>query len=305
MTTNNDQSEHQIAKTTSHNTPINRPFTRRAFLWSLSALPPAMGLLALGGQGLRALAATATPTATVTGIVPLSCVAMPAQTEGPYFVDEMLKRIDIRLDPSDNTTRPGALLNLKINVFTVSDSMCSPLKDVQVDIWHTDATGDYSDVGQTTGRKFLRGYQITDENGAVDFTTIYPGWYQGRTVHIHMMVRQFSETKQVTYQFTSQLYFDDSVTDAVYAATAPYNTRNNRDIRNVDDGIFTGAAGTDRDADDYGEQILVKLTKEIDGSYTGQFNVGIDMSQPSSTSGNMGGGARGGQPLSGTPPKRN
>jgi protocatechuate 3,4-dioxygenase beta subunit len=103
-----------------------------------------------------------------------------------------------------------------------------------VDIWHCDAFGVYSDAVDpgfnTVGQKFLHGYQITDNNGSVELTTIYPGWYAGRTVHIHFKVRLFAGTTQ-TYSFTSQLYFDDTFTDQVFATQAPYNTRGAHDAQ--------------------------------------------------------------------------
>ncbi|MEK7833339.1 MAG: hypothetical protein AAB401_19775, partial [Acidobacteriota bacterium] len=150
----------------------------------------------------------------------LSCVTKPALTEGPFFVDERLNRSDIRPDPSNNTVKQGAQLKLRFYVSRVTGATCVPLVGAWVDIWHTDALGAYSDVsGQgnpnNIGQKFLRGYQITDANGSVEFTTIYPGWYQGRTVHIHYKVRLFDGATR-TYDFTSQLTFDDTLTDQVF-----------------------------------------------------------------------------------------
>jgi len=170
----------------------------------------------------------------------LSCVTRPALTEGPFFVDELLNRSDIRTDPSNGTVKAGVPLKIKFNVGKVSGSACTALAGAFVDIWQTDATGGYSDVsGQgnpnNIGQKFLRGYQITDSNGVVEFTTIYPGWYSGRTVHIHYQVRLFAGATR-TYQFISQLVFDDTLTDQVFTQ-APYNTRGARNMRNSNDGI--------------------------------------------------------------------
>src|SRR5215213_1352657 len=104
-----------------------------------------------------------------------SCIVTPELTEGPYFVDEKLNRSDIRSDPSDNSVRPGVPLALAIRVLGVSGSSCAPLKGAQVDLWHCDAQGVYSDAndpgfGSTKGKKFLRGYQVTDETGLARFT---------------------------------------------------------------------------------------------------------------------------------------
>lgn len=125
-----------------------------------------------------------------------TCVVRPQQTEGPYFVDERLNRSDIRTEPSDGSVKEGVPLDLTFNV-SRSDSIssCTPLAGAIVNVWQCDALGEYSDVQDaaegfdTRGQKFLRGYQVTDKNGTARFTTIYPGWYKGRAVHIHFKIR--------------------------------------------------------------------------------------------------------------------
>ncbi|MGG2339430.1 intradiol ring-cleavage dioxygenase, partial [Salmonella enterica] len=94
--------------------------------------------------------------------------------------------------------------------------------------------GAYSDVSAngTVGQTFLRGDQATDANGLVTFTTIYPGWYSGRAVHIHLRARVYDAAGNTTYNFTTQLFFDDTVTDTVFAS-GPYNSRGTRDTRNA------------------------------------------------------------------------
>src|SRR5262249_21275958 len=111
-----------------------------------------------------------------------TCVLDPNVTKGPYWVDEKLDRADVRGD------RPGLPLALAITVYAYDGGTCTPLDGAQVDIWHCDATGLYSDTAAngTVGQNFLRGYQVTDAAGVASFTTIYPGWYSGRTVHIHV-----------------------------------------------------------------------------------------------------------------------
>ncbi len=108
------------------------------------------------------------------------CVLTPAQTDGPYFVDERLNRADIRADPADGSPRAGVPLTLTLRIAALDGTGCTPLSGAMVDIWHFDADGIYSDVvdgpSDTRGSKFLRGYQIADTEGAVRFTTIYPGW---------------------------------------------------------------------------------------------------------------------------------
>lgn len=168
------------------------------------------------------------------------CVVRPQQTEGPYFVDERLHRVDLTTDPADGTTRPGVPLELTILVSRLGGERCEPLAGVQVDVWHCDHLGVYSDVEDpgfsTVGKKFLRGYQTTDAKGRAQFTTIYPGWYRGRTVHIHFKLRS-PATQRPGFEFTSQLYFDDALTDRVFAG-APYAERGPRTTRNGGDGIY-------------------------------------------------------------------
>ncbi|MBS1790939.1 MAG: hypothetical protein JST85_24720 [Acidobacteria bacterium] len=198
----------------------------------------------------------------------LSCVTKPALTEGPFFVDEKLNRSDIRSDPSTNAVKSGALLKIKFYLSRVTGSACTPLVGAWVDIWHCDASGGYSDVsGQgnpnNLGQKFLRGYQVTDANGSVEFTTIYPGWYSGRTVHIHYKVRLFNGSTK-SYEFTSQLTFDDSLTDQVFTQS-PYNTRGTRNTRNSNDGI----------AQEGGSAILLDVASDGAGGYAATFALGL------------------------------
>lgn len=198
-----------------------------------------------------------------------NCIVRPEQTEGPYFVDEKLNRSDIRLDPSDGEVKAGVPLQLTLQVSSASNTSCTPIAGAVVDIWHCDALGVYSDVTDrsfdTVGKKFLRGYQVTDANGNVRFTTIYPGWYQGRTTHIHFKVRTNTASGQ-SYEFTSQLYFDDAVSDRVYTQ-APYVSKGQRTEDNEQDGIFRRG----------GEQLLLSLTENPQGGYAANFDIGLQM----------------------------
>jgi protocatechuate 3,4-dioxygenase beta subunit len=202
------------------------------------------------------------------GIVLPACVVRPAQTEGPYFVDEKLDRRDIRSDPSNGKVSEGALLDLTIRVSSVSGSACAPLAGAVVDVWQCDAHGVYSDVrdigGQfnTVGQKFLRGHQVTDKNGEARFTTIYPGWYQGRTTHIHFKIRTDPSGSRGK-EFTSQLYFDDAFSDQVFAA-APYASKGDR-VRNEGDGIFRNQGG---------RQLTLDVTRAGSG-YASTFDIGL------------------------------
>ncbi|HVU14209.1 MAG TPA: hypothetical protein VHD90_23180, partial [Phototrophicaceae bacterium] len=156
--------------------PVGRLLTRREVLTLLGSA----GAVAVVGAGfvtklgaLEAAAQAATPEGTPEATdVLLNCVASPQETEGPYFVDEMLNRSDIRIDPTDNSVQPGVPLQLTMKVYKVDGSTCSPLVGAHVDIWHCNATGLYSDEANnnTVGQKWLRGYQVTDEYGTVTFT---------------------------------------------------------------------------------------------------------------------------------------
>ncbi len=131
-------------------------------------------------------------------------------------------------------------LRLEFQVSRIAGGACTPLSGAIVDIWHCDALGVYSDVRDagfdTRGKKFLRGYQQTDAKGAAQFLTIYPGWYAGRAVHIHFKIR--SAAPSARHQtFTSQLYFDEAVTDQIFKQ-APYNGKDGRRTMNDGDSIF-------------------------------------------------------------------
>ena len=203
---------------------------------------------------------TSTPT---TGSA--TCVVTAALTEGPYFVDELLNRSDIRTDPVTGAVSTGIPLALTFNVSRVANSACTPLTGAYLDVWHCDATGTYSDVSGSS-RKFLRGYQITDANGVAAFTTIYPGWYSGRAVHIHFKLRLFAGSTK-TYEFTSQFFFEDTLTDSVYTQS-PYSSRGSRNTRNTDDGIYNSLSTTEKAG-------LTLQTSKTTNGYTGVINLGV------------------------------
>jgi protocatechuate 3,4-dioxygenase beta subunit len=203
-------------------TPLGYVLTRRE------------AVVLLGATGVMLL----TPGALVPGrFRRVACVARPEQTEGPYFVDDMLNRADIRSDPTDGAVKPGSPLELTFSVSRLAGAACAPLAGALVDLWQCDHLGVYSDVVDprfsTKGRKFLRGYQVTDGAGLARFITIFPGWYQGRTVHLHFKIRSAPDASP-GFAFTSQIYFDDAFTDRVhalepYAARGQGRTRNDRD----------------------------------------------------------------------------
>jgi protocatechuate 3,4-dioxygenase beta subunit len=194
------------------------------------------------------------------------CIVRPEQTEGPYFVDERLHRTDIRSDPTNGNVTAGTRLALTFHISRVHAGACHPLPNAQIDVWHCDARGVYSDVRDpgfnTLGQKFLRGYQLTDAQGAARFLTIYPGWYPIRTVHIHFKIRTTPMAGK-HYEFTSQLYFPDELTDRVHIAP-PYSANGRRRVRNHHDFIFRD--GGDR---------LILDPSETTGGYTATFPIGL------------------------------
>ena len=222
-------------------------------------------LVALGAAGalLAARGAGATQASNLPG-----CVVRPEQTEGPYFLDPTLRRSDIRSDPADGSVRPGAPLDLTFRVSRLDGGGCAPLAGAHVDLWQCDHRGIYSGVSDpgfdTEGQRFLRGYQVTDRRGVAQFTTIYPGWYPGRTVHVHFKIRS-SPSASPGFEFTSQLYFDDELTDKVHAQP-PYSDQGQRRRRNSSDGIFRRG----------GAQLLLDLVPG-DPGYAATFEIALQL----------------------------
>jgi len=247
--------------------PAQRLLSRRELLGILGTAA-ATALVGCGHreQPSRAPGETENRTSTALAAVLPACVVRPAQTEGPYFVDEKLNRFDIRSDPSDGSVRPGLPLRLEFQVSRIDGRSCNPLGGAVVEVWHCDASGVYSDVRDqsfdTRGKKFLRGYQITNTSGTAEFLTIYPGWYSGRAVHIHFKIRGDAASRR-GQEFTSQLYFDESITDKVYTL-APYNSKGRRATANDQDFIFRNG----------GEKLMPVLIKDTEG-YTAKFDIGL------------------------------
>lgn len=226
-------------------------------------------LAILGSAGFAILTGSTEALSAAKDVAPLPCVVRPELTEGPYFVDEMLRRPDIRSDPTDGSLREGVPLDLTIFVSRLAGGTCRRLPGALVDVWHCDALGIYSDVDDpgfdTVGKKFLRGCQVTDAEGMVRFTTIYPGWYPGRAVHIHFKIRSPAAAKP-TYEFTSQLFFDDGLTDRVHAEK-PYAAHGKGRRRNSRDGTFNEG----------GSQLLLEPTRTKQG-YAARFDVALETS---------------------------
>jgi protocatechuate 3,4-dioxygenase beta subunit len=184
------------------------------------------------------------PAAVASGAV--SCVLTPELTEGPYYVPSEKVRRNI------TEGKPGTRLGLRLTV--VDASTCKAIKSAVVDIWHADALGVYSGaVASNPGTNFMRGVQKTNSAGLALFQSVYPGWYQGRAVHIHVKVHLGGNVVH-----TGQFFFNDALTDAVYKQP-PYSSRGSRDTRNAADSIYRNG----------GSRSMLKVTKTASGYRAG------------------------------------
>jgi protocatechuate 3,4-dioxygenase beta subunit len=199
----------------------------------------------------------------------------PQQIEGPYFVDGMPNRSDLR--SSDGTIQDGIPLHLKLNVYDVDDEgACVPFTGAKVDIWEANPQGIYSGVAEdgTEGKDFLRGYQITDDNGTVQFTTVYPGWYEGRAIHIHVKVRS-AEALQNPFEWTSQFYLNNSINEQVHKQS-PYSDHGHVAMLNEEDGIYAGLSTDGLIQANAGKYLMLNLSENLNGGYIGTFNIGVN-----------------------------
>lgn len=202
-----------------------------------------------------------------------SCTVRPQQTEGPFFIDRVPLRSDIRADPATGRISPGTVLDLEFRVSRLRPGACTVFPGVAVDVWQCDADGVYSAVtdhrSDSRDRGFLRGRQITDDLGSARFVTIYPGWYPGRAVHVHFKLRGAGSaapgTATTSWEFTSQLYFDDALTDTIHAG-GPYAARRGERVRNARDGLY--ARGGSR---------LVVPVGQREGRLSGRFDIALDV----------------------------
>lgn len=188
------------------------------------------------------------------------CAIIPEVTEGPYYFDPAMERVDI------TEGRPGIPMRVRLQVV---DASCLPMPGARVDIWHCDATGIYSGyAGQgddgtvdTTGETFMRGTQFADDNGIVEFESVYPSWYRGRTTHVHFKV--FLDETNI---LTGQIFFPDALSEYIYLNVAPYNDRaSQRDTLNANDGIARQSTRT-----------AFAFIKELDEEYLVAMIVGVD-----------------------------
>ncbi|MFD7131093.1 intradiol ring-cleavage dioxygenase [Streptomyces sp. NPDC059894] len=296
----------------------NKTITRRRALAVTGGTAAAGGLAVVGYQSAFAdtgaeseATASATASATSTGG---SCMTlMSSVTEGPYYLDGALVRKDITEGKS------GIPLTLRLTVVDATDG-CTPVPGAAVEIWHCDAWGYYS--GYTTANPggsapaesedgstandatYLRGYQIANANGVVEFETIFPGWYTPRTCHIHLKVHTGGQKEDGTYEggkvnYTGQLFFDDDIAQEVFTLE-PYSKHSGTYTELADDMVY----------DDGGASsglLTLKAVKKADPSkgYKGFLTVGIDPDAENTGAGGGGGGEGGtppGDAPTGTPP---
>ena len=234
--------------------PFDTRISRRKALAGAGSVGLGALLAACGADGDNTTASVETTTGTTATVQPQTgkdltalfgedsaCTLTPEETEGPYYFDANAIRSDITED------RDGVPLRLALRVRDAE--ACAPISNAVVDIWHCDAGGVYSgfesesqaaggaptEGGSTGDNRYLRGAQVTDTDGIVQFETVYPGWYQGRTVHIHAKVHVDNATV-----LTTQLYFDDAVSTEVFERD-PYASRTGRETFNDNDFIFDQA----------------------------------------------------------------
>ena len=227
----------------------------------------ALGLLGLGGAALSlgcGSDSSATPTAT-TGTTTTggsnasgACAVTPTETLGPYPSLTNFVRSDIREGKS------GLTLALTITIVN-SNNSCLPVANAAVDIWQCDAQGNYSEYAQPgyngTGQTFLRGIQTTDASGRVTFTTVFPGWYQGRATHIHVEVKVGGAVVKVT-----QIAFEESIIAAVYAAGV-YAAKGRNPTSNASDMVF---------ADSLSSETATITGGDASSGYSAAFTVSIN-----------------------------
>ena len=217
----------------------DRRLSRRHIIGAASIGAAALWTPRLVRPGAAALAASS------------SCVLTPEVTEGPYWIANHLTRRDV----TDGQSGIPLLLHLSVE----NAATCRPIQGADVEIWHSNARGVYSGVqGNTT--HFLRGHQKTGSKGLAIFKTIYPGWYPGRTPHIHVKVHVGGNTVH-----TGQLFFKDTVSDSVYRHGA-YASHGEPDTANSRDNIYAQAGGT---------RAQLALRKRSGGGFVGAITMGV------------------------------
>lgn len=218
------------------------------------------GAISAAGVAVAAACGGSSPTSPLTGSgdggatgTNSRCAVTPSETAGPYPSRMDFFRSDIR------ENRVGTVLTLTIKVVN-ANSGCAPVSGADVEIWHCDVAGDYSQYGSQTAATFLRGIQTTNASGEVTFSTIYPGWYQGRATHIHAEVTIGGRSIKVT-----QIAFPESVNNIVHTSGV-YAPRGVNPTSNQSDGIF---------ADSLASEQVTPVGSSSSG-YSATFQIGIN-----------------------------
>jgi len=200
---------------------------------ALGLLGGAAGLLLNGGGRRNAEAASS------------ACAVTREGEIGPYFVDEGVpgfNRSDVRSNLNGTSRQAGVPLTLTVQVLDTK-AACAAMSGVQVDLWHCNALGVYSDEASegTSSQTWLRGYQVTGPSGTVTFTTIFPGWYRGRTTHMHLRVRSKYSAASSTSdgRNTTQFFFPQDVINEISTSMAPYRTRGVNLRTNASDYVYS------------------------------------------------------------------
>ena len=222
-----------------------------------------------------------------------TCEVTPEGEIGPYLADDSaaaFNRSNILSNLDGTSTQTGVPLTLTITVVDAKKG-CAPYVGAQIDIWHCNASGVYSDIAAetTTGEQWLRGYQLTDANGQVTFKTIIPGWYSGRTTHIHLRVRSTYSTASSTTDGTNttQCFFDQSFTDALYTTVAPYSKQGKDTTTNAGDRVY--------EEEEDGANLLT-LTGNNTSGYTAAVTIYLPITSSYDAATPAGGGPGGGGP---------
>jgi hypothetical protein len=221
---------------------------------------------AYAGDTTYAASTSAAVSLTVTAAS--ACSATLEGEEGPYFLDDSASgypRTNILSNLDGTETQTGVPLALTLYVFD-SENKCAAMESVQVDIWHCNGSGVYSAeaIESTTGESWLRGYQITDTTGKVQFTTIIPGWYQGRTTHIHLRLRSTYDSTDSGGANTMQIFFDQALVDTLSTTVSPYEKEGTNSTTNASDHVYTDLEqGT----------TLLTLTGSVAAGYAATFSV--------------------------------
>lgn len=241
-----------------------------------------------GGGGAGGSSATGTGTTTTT------CAVTPEGEIGPYFADDSasgFNRSNVVANVDGTEPQDGIPLTLTVTVLD-SEKSCAPYVGAQIDIWHCNAAGVYSDQASesTSTKTWLRGYQITDASGQIQLTTIIPGWYSGRTTHIHLRVRSSYSDASSTSDGTNttQVFFDQTFIDSLATSVAPYDAEGTNPTTNAGDRVY---------ADETMGKTLLTLTGDNTNGYTASLTIHL----PITTEGD-GGTMMGGPPDGGMGP---